>query len=100
MRQKCPYSELFWSLFFPHFAAFGLNTERYSVCLRIQSEFGKIRTRITPNTDTFYAAMVRGVKWSSSSEGKISLNIKPNFMFAAYSQTESKNPCVGLIVYS
>ena len=30
----------------PHFPAFGLNTERYC---------GKMRTRITPNTDTFYA---------------------------------------------
>ena len=36
----------------PHFPAFGLNTERYS---RIQTECGKMRTRITPNTDTFYA---------------------------------------------
>ena len=25
------------------------------VSLRIQSECGKLRTRITPNTDTFYA---------------------------------------------
>ena len=45
----------------PHFSAFGLNTERYSVSLRytislsIQSKCGKIRTRITPNTSTFYA---------------------------------------------
>ena len=39
----------------PHFLAFGLNTERYGVSLRIQSECGKIRTRTTPNTDTFYA---------------------------------------------
>ena len=31
LREKCPYSELFWSTFSP------------------------IRTRITPNTDTFYA---------------------------------------------
>ena len=29
----------------PYFPAFGLNTERYSVSLRIQSEYGKIRTR-------------------------------------------------------
>ena len=28
--------------------------ERYSLSLRIQSECGKIRTRMTPNTDTFY----------------------------------------------
>ena len=29
MRKECPYSELFWSSFFPHFPAFGLPTERY-----------------------------------------------------------------------
>ena len=34
LRKKCPYSELFWS------------------------ERGKIQTRITPNTDTFYAVQV------------------------------------------
>ena len=39
----------------PYFPAFGLNTERYGESLRIQSECGKIRTRITPNTDTLYA---------------------------------------------
>ena len=42
----------------PHFPAFGLNTERYSVSLRIQSECGKMRTRITPNTDTVYAVCI------------------------------------------
>ena len=31
LRKKCPYSELFWSAFFPNFPAFGLNTERYRV---------------------------------------------------------------------
>ena len=39
----------------PYFPAFGLIMERYSVSLLIQSEYGKIRTRITPNTGTFYA---------------------------------------------
>ena len=43
----------------PHFPAFGLNTERYSLSLRIQSECGKMRTRITPNTDTFCAVLGR-----------------------------------------
>ena len=38
----------------PHFSIFGLKTERYSVSLRIQSEYGKMQTRITPNTNTFY----------------------------------------------
>ena len=39
----------------PHIPTFGLNTERYSVSLRILSEYGKTRTRKTPNTDTFHA---------------------------------------------
>ena len=39
----------------PHVTAFGLNLERYSVSLLIQSECGKMWARITPNTDTFYA---------------------------------------------
>ena len=38
----------------PYFRAFGLNTERYGVFLRIQSECGKMRTKITPNTDIFH----------------------------------------------
>ena len=42
----------------PYFPAFGLNTERYGVSVRIQSECGKIRTRKTPNTDTFYAVIL------------------------------------------
>ena len=44
----------------PYFPAFGLNTERCSVSLRIQSEYGKMRTRITPNTDTFHAVPCTG----------------------------------------
>ena len=39
----------------PHFPAFGLNAERYGVFVHIQSKCGKMHTRITPNTDTFYA---------------------------------------------
>ena len=39
----------------PYFPAFGLNTERFGVSLRIQSDCRKIRTRITPNTKNFYA---------------------------------------------
>ena len=44
-----------------YFPAFRLNTERYSVytpiSLRIQSECGKIRTRKTPNTESFHAVL-------------------------------------------
>ena len=39
----------------PCLPAFGLNTERYSISLRIQSKCGNMRTRITPNKDTFCA---------------------------------------------
>ena len=46
-----------WSYSGPYFITFGLNTERYSISLYIQSESNKIRTRITPNTDTFYAVL-------------------------------------------
>ena len=42
LREKCPYSELFWSAY-------------SRISLRVQSECGKMWTRITPNTDTFYA---------------------------------------------
>ena len=45
----------------PHFPAFGLNTERYSVFLRIHSECGKMRPRIVPNTDTFYAVFTKNI---------------------------------------
>ena len=44
----------------PHFPAFGLNTERYSV---IQSEIGKMRARITPNMDTFYTVSAKKMYW-------------------------------------
>ena len=51
MHKKCQ----FRSYSGQHFPAFGLSTERYRVSLRIQSECGKMRTRITPNTDTLHA---------------------------------------------
>ena len=40
---------------FPHFSAFGLNTEN-------GKNAGKMRTRKTPNTDTFYHFLVCGNK--------------------------------------
>ena len=50
----------------PHFPAFGLNTERYRVSLRILSECEKMPTRITPNTNTFYAVVaMRLWEWES-----------------------------------
>ena len=52
----CVKSVRIWSYSGPHFPVFGLNTERYS--LRTQSECGKMRTRVTSNTDTFYAMLM------------------------------------------
>ena len=46
------------SFFGPHSPAFGQNMDIYPANLRILSECGKMRTRKTPNTDTFYAVMV------------------------------------------
>ena len=41
-----------------HFPAFGLNTEIYSVSLRIHSECGKMQPRVTPITDTFHGMYI------------------------------------------
>ena len=77
LRKKCSYSELFWSVFSrirsysgQYFPVFGLNAERYGVSLRIQSECGKTRTKITPNTDTFHAVIMRHAcgTWSVASK--------------------------------
>ena len=63
LRKKSPYSELFWSAFFSHFPAFGLNTERCSpYSVRMKENAGKMRTRITPDTETFYAVLIHVLK--------------------------------------
>ena len=41
------------SFFWLVFSRIGVNTERYGVSLRIQSKCGEIKTRVTPNTNTF-----------------------------------------------
>ena len=71
LRKKCPYSELSWSTFFPAFSRirtkYGeISTECKSVDWSLYKKYlsifsphaenaGKMRARITPNTDTFYA---------------------------------------------
>ena len=52
LREKC----LYLDFSDPHFLAFGLNTEIYSLNIRNQSECWKMRTRKSPNTDSFYPA--------------------------------------------
>ena len=50
--KKCPNSELFCSAF----SRIHSDWIRWdTVYLRIQSKCGKMRTRVTPNTDTYYA---------------------------------------------
>ena len=41
----------------PYLPSFRLNTERYFVSVSIQSECGKIRTRITPNIENIHAVI-------------------------------------------
>ena len=54
----CVESACIWSFSGPYFHAFGINTERYRVSLHITCKCGKIRTRQTLNTDTFYVVLL------------------------------------------
>ena len=51
--QHCVKNVRIWSYSSPYFHVFGLNSEIYEVSLRIQTKCVKIRSRITPTTDTF-----------------------------------------------
>ena len=42
----------------PYFPVFGLNMERYSMSLRIQSEYRKNGSEVTPYLDTFHEVPV------------------------------------------
>ena len=53
----CVKSVRIWSYSGQYFPEFGRNTERYGISLRIQSESGKKRTRITPYMDNFHAVV-------------------------------------------
>ena len=52
LHEKCPYLEFFWSVLSRIRTEYG---KILRIPLRIQSECGKIRSRKTPNTDTFHA---------------------------------------------
>ena len=60
-KRRCVKSVRIRSYSDPYFHTFGLNANRYSVSLRIQSECEKIRTRKTPNTDTFHAVTAKNI---------------------------------------
>ena len=88
-----PYSELFC----PHFPVFGLNTETYRVSLCIQSECGKMRTRITPNTETFHAVVIilellQKSNWSKVSKAKKKMKVYGDIKVYGFCQiTYAKN---------
>ena len=63
-RNHCVKSVCIMSYSGLYFPAFGLNTERQSLSLRIQSENEKMRTRIIANTDTFYSVNVQCINVS------------------------------------
>ena len=67
----CVKAACIWSYSGPYFPAFGLNTEIYGVSLCIQSKCGKIRTRITPNTDTFHAVFFRDLRYKITEQDEI-----------------------------
>ena len=76
LRKKCPYSELFWSAFFPHFPTFGLNTERYEVCAhtcksKTMSSFKPIKrskkksfSRLTPGVQKVHTYLNKDATFS------------------------------------
>ena len=49
----------FWASSGPCFLVFRLNTDIYVINLRIQFEYGKIRTGQTPNLETFLAVIIQ-----------------------------------------
>ena len=61
LRKKCPYSELFWSAlsaFSRIWIEYGEIRSISPYLVQMWENAGKMRTRITPNTDTFYAVCV------------------------------------------
>ena len=57
----------------PYFPAFGLNTEIYSVNLRIKSECGKIWTRKNPYLDNFHAVYARRFSGYQALKGYVNI---------------------------
>ena len=78
----------------PHFSAFGLNTERYGVSFSIQSERGKIRTGITPNTDTFHAvySKFQNILYPTSTKILVHWLVKRRHMIAKYIPCSTLKP--------
>ena len=63
LRENCPYLELFWPAFSRVRTEYG-EIQYLSVFSPNAGKYGKIRTRITPNTDTFYAVLTTNLNSS------------------------------------
>ena len=63
LRKRFPYSELLWSALSPHFSSFGLNTERYSASLSIQSECGKRGKNADQNNSEYGHFLLSVLEW-------------------------------------
>ena len=57
LREKCPNTEFCWSVFSRIRTEYGEIQSISLYLVRMQENAGKIRTRIIPNTDTFYAVL-------------------------------------------
>ena len=66
LREKCPNTEFYSGLYFPVFV---LNTNIYSVNLRIQSKYGKIRTR----KYSVFGIFSRSISFTRSINGNIKI---------------------------
>ena len=85
-----------WSYSGLHCPAFWLNIERYSVSLGIQFECGKMRTRIIPNMDTFYAADAINL-WMEFMEFSLEPSIK--YVRKCFRKTNISNHLYNLRTY-
>ena len=50
------------------------------ILIRIQSRYGKIRTRITPNTDTFYAVVHNGICHKVNKRPQSNKSVHPGYL--------------------
>ena len=75
----------------PHFPAFWQNTERWELFLSIQFKCEKMRTRKTPNTDTFHAV--------TRSKITTKMRVQMNEMWNLFKIYNKYNKSIGSILH-
>ena len=81
LREKCPYSKFFWSVFSRIWTEYG-------VSLRIQSKCGKIKTRKTPKADTFHALNISRSKGNQATNFGLLIEYSMRNIFLEKSKTK------------